>query len=84
MPKPLVELPVPAAAAPDQAGGQACQPLHVPGLSTEGALQPAKLSVWKLFMEQVCSSQHELCLKSSILTDCSLSSASNIMLANMR
>ena len=53
MPKPLVEPPAPAAAAPDQAGGQDCQPLHVPGLSTQGTLQPAKLSVWKLFMEQV-------------------------------
>ena len=56
MPKPLVELPVPAtAAALDQAGGQECQPLRVSGLSTQGTLQPAKLSVWKLFMVQVRS-----------------------------
>ena len=54
MPEPLVAPPVPAAAAAaDQAVGQACQPLHVPGLGTLGTLQPAKLSVWKLFMEQV-------------------------------
>lgn len=54
MPKPVVEPPVPAATVPAQADGQACQPLHIPGLSTEGRLQPAKLGVWKLFMEQVC------------------------------
>ena len=53
MPKPLREPPVLTAAAPDQAGGQDCQPLHISGLSTQGSLQPAKLSVWKLFMEQV-------------------------------
>ncbi|CAK0738070.1 hypothetical protein CVIRNUC_000989 [Coccomyxa viridis] len=52
MPKPLREPPVLTAAAPDQAGGQDCQPLHISGLSTQGSLQPAKLSVWKLFMEQ--------------------------------
>ena len=54
---------MPAAATPDQADGQVCQPLHVLGLSIQGTLQPAKLSVWKLFMEQVLPlSQRELSL----------------------
>ena len=52
LPMPVPVAPPPAA-EPDQACSQACEPLHMAALSSEAPLQPAKLAVWKLFMEQV-------------------------------
>ncbi|CAL5223984.1 g6596 [Coccomyxa viridis] len=56
LPVPILA-PPPLAAEPDQASSQACEPLHMPALSTEAPLQPAKLAVWKLFMDQGMSVQ---------------------------
>ncbi len=54
LPLPFVEPPVaPPPAAPEEASSQGCGLVHIPALSTEAPLQPAKLAVWKLFMEQV-------------------------------
>lgn len=57
MAMPLPELP-PRQSAPDQhegsAGELAGPPLHVPAAAELAPLQPAKMAVWRLFMEQVC------------------------------
>lgn len=54
LPQPVLEPPAPSATAPDEGSNEACQPLHVPALSSESVLQPAKLAVWRQFTEQVC------------------------------
>ena len=53
---PLPELP-PQHSVSDQPGGAADElagpPLHVPAAAVVAPLQPAKMAVWRLFMEQV-------------------------------
>jgi hypothetical protein len=57
MAMPVPELPPRLEAAPDQAAegddDAAAAPLHVPAAPEPSSLQPAKLAVWRLFMEQV-------------------------------
>ena len=66
LPVPILA-PPPLAAEPDQASSQACEPLHMPALSTEAPLQPAKLAVWKLFMDQVRAPVHRCDFMSLVL-----------------